>query len=82
MPTARALRPPVLISLVQATHTALPSFHVLLGGVDAEKSAASGWFVLSVLENAQLCLLLSSDCSSSGRAQEFREKMAHSSVPW
>lgn len=66
MPIARALRPPVLISLVQATYTALPSFHVLLGCVDAENSAASGWFVLSVLENAQLCLC----CPVTAPAQE------------
>lgn len=81
MPTTRA-QTPVLISSVQANYSALPSLHVLVGCVDAGNSAASGWFVPSVLEKAQLCLWLSRDCSSSGRAQEFREQTARSSALW
>lgn len=55
----------------------LHSMHI--GGVWLQKAAASGRFVL---EHAQLCLLLSCDCSSSGRAQQFGAKMAHGSALW
>lgn len=65
-----------------ANYSALLSFHVLLGCVDAENSAASERFLLPMLENARLCLLLSSECSSSGRTQQFRGKMTRSSALW